>query len=131
MRPPKLIAIFCDDQTELGTIATVLWSCGYRIVRGASLQELAAALTEKPAAFLVVHTRYAASAIRAGEWICSHHPDRPVIAVLSGKAEPHYPATYQIQKSCGMGILKEALRIACARKRGPRPAHHPEEAKTA
>lgn len=126
MRPRKRIALFCDDTTERSALTFTLDTLGFRVVQGNNLAGFAAAVNGcSPDCFLVVHdSRRPAGAGLIGRFICAKYPTLPVVAVVpEGYRVSNYITTCQVEQGADMGLMLEAVRIACARKRGPRKQH--------
>lgn len=119
MRPKKFVLLYCQDGTLLGQMTFLLHTWGMGVM---ACDTLEAAFTleklECHAALVVAPpVRYDDAIVR---WLKEANPEMKVVLLLR-KPEPVQTwADAVVIKDSDNSALREALKIALARKRGPK-----------
>ncbi len=127
MRPKKVILCLDSDEDDLGILAFLLETSGYRAVKSSCVSEAVNVLMRTPVELMIVSATIqiddAITAVRILKGICPHTP-LILLCHRGDLGDKFHLADMAISRSCSSAELLERIKIMSGRKRGPRKGLH-------
>lgn len=124
MRPRKRILCVDSDEDDLGILAFLLETQGYRAIKATCVSEAATVLMKAPVELIIVSATIrideAITAVKILKGICPHTP-LILLCNMRDLGDKFHRADMVLSRVyCPAAELLERIKILSARKRGPR-----------